>query len=58
MTIQMKRLLALIPAFLLFVACTDSPIIYYSLVILSSLALGFFVAYVWIPLVQWLHAYL
>lgn len=38
--------------------CTDSPIIYYSLVILSSLALGFFVAYVWIPLVQWLHAYL
>lgn len=38
--------------------CTDSPIIYYSLVILSSLALGFFVAYVWIPLAQWLHAYL
>lgn len=38
--------------------CTDNHIIYYSLVILSSLALGFFVAYVWIPLVQWLHAYL
>ena len=37
--------------------CTDSPIIYYSLAVLSSLALRFFVAYVWIPLVQWLHAY-
>lgn len=38
--------------------CTDSPIIYYSLLALSSIALGFFVAYVWIPLVQWLRSYM
>lgn len=37
---------------------TDSPIIYYSVVILSSLALGFFVAYVWIPLVQWIRTFM
>jgi len=37
--------------------CTDSPIIYYSIVVLSSLALGFFIAYVWIPLMQWIHTY-
>ena len=38
--------------------CTDSPIIYYSLLALSSIALGFFVAYVWIPLVQGLRSYM
>lgn len=37
---------------------TDSPIIYYSCVILSSLALGFFIAYIWIPLVQWIRAFM
>lgn len=31
---------------------------YYSCVILSSLALGFFIAYVWIPLVQWIRAFM
>jgi hypothetical protein len=37
--------------------CTDNPIIYYSILVLSSLAVGFFVAYVWIPLMQWIHTY-
>lgn len=37
--------------------CTDNPVIYYSILVLFSLALGFFVAYVWIPLMQWIHTY-
>ena len=38
--------------------CTDSPIIYYSLIVLSILTIDFVVAYVWIPLVQWLHTFM
>lgn len=37
---------------------TNSSVIYYSCVILFSIALGFFIAYVWIPLVQWIRAFM
>jgi len=34
---------------------TDSAIMYYSIIVMFSIALGFFISYVWIPLLKWLR---